>query len=52
MEEYFFYSNFDINKDKHGIGRFVSIEEAISQFAKNKNMTKSEFLRFFKVERK
>ena len=52
MEEYFFYSHFDITKQSHGNGRFVSIDEAISQFAKNKNMTKSEFLRFFKVERK
>jgi hypothetical protein len=51
MEEYFFYSQFDISKQKHGSGRFISLEEAVSRFAINKNMSNSEFLTFFKVEK-
>lgn len=52
MEEYFFYSQFDISKQKHGSGRFISLEEAVSQFAVNRNMSNSQFLIFFKVEKK
>lgn len=52
MEEYFYYSIFDIAKHKHGTGRFTSLDEAIHQFARMKNMTHVEFQRFFKVEKK
>lgn len=52
MEEYFYYSHFDISKHKHGSGRFTSLTEAINQFAKMRNMSNVEFQRFFKVEKK
>jgi len=51
MEEYFYYSHFDISKQKIGSGKFISYEEALEQFSRCKNMKKNDFLRFFKIQK-